>query len=685
MRLDIVIPAHNEEHRIGPMLDAYRAGCEGSDVRFFVALDRCTDGTAEIVARHAAEDPRISIHEHPKLGKGGVIMETFRRCDADLVGFVDADCATPPRELLRLAQVATRSDGAIASRRHPSAVLPVRRRPLRELTSAGFALGIRRLFGLPYGDTQCGAKVFRREVIERVLPLLSSRDFLFDVDVLVVARELGFEIEEVPTIWIDREGSRVRAVADARKMALSALRLWFHHRALPVEMVPSDPAAEAESGGVAATGDVSEPRARGEASRAEPRAGASAGGELIRGPWLGRARPDVVLITPYPPPGVRHGGRSGVASYAANLAHALACEGAEVKVIAPREPGEAAVAKDGPIEVRRAFDRGAGAMPRAAQAAAELGGRATHVQHELFLYGGPEAMPGLVYGLERLGRSGPRPVVTMHHVVAAEDVDADFVRLHRVRAPASFARFGLAALQAAIRRTAGRVIVHEPSFARTIGGADVVPHGLELVEPEPVAAARKALGLERNLTALCFGFIAPYKGLELALEAAAAAGGEVELVVAGGEHPRLADRDPYARELRERWGDVARFTGHVPEQQVRTWFSAADVALFMYPRPFAASGALALALAHGTASVLSPALAAATEAPPELIAPTDPARLGAELRRLAREPQRLTVLREAARDLARDRAWPAVARRHLEIYEEVSHAHGADDRLVRAS
>ena len=234
MRLDIVIPAHNEQHRIDRTLAAYRAGCPGDDVRFLVALDGCRDGTAGIVTRHAAVDGRVELLDFPKLGKGGVLMEAFRRCDADLVGFVDADCATPPAELLRLVAAATGHDGAIASRRHPAAVTPRTRPMSRRVASAGFAMGVRTLFRLPYLDTQCGAKVLTRGALARVVPLLSSRDFLFDVDLLLVADRLGFDVVEVPTIWVDRDGSRLNAARDARRMAASALRLWLHHRVLPV-------------------------------------------------------------------------------------------------------------------------------------------------------------------------------------------------------------------------------------------------------------------------------------------------------------------------------------------------------------------------------------------------------------------------------------------------------------------
>lgn len=245
MRLDIVIPAHNEQHRIGPTLDAYRARCPEPETRLVVALDRCTDDTAAVVGAHAAHDSRVGVVPFPKLGKGGVLMETLRRSDAELVGFVDADGATPPSEFRRLVDVAAAPtrDGAIASRRHPASVLPGERGLARRITSAGFAFGARRLFGLPFRDTQCGAKVLRRRVVDACLPYMSSRDFLFDVDLLFVATRLGFDVEEVPTVWIDRDGSKLHAGRDSRRMAASAMRLWLHHRVMPVPEDAATPSA----------------------------------------------------------------------------------------------------------------------------------------------------------------------------------------------------------------------------------------------------------------------------------------------------------------------------------------------------------------------------------------------------------------------------------------------------------
>lgn len=241
MSLDVVIPAHNEEGRIGRTLDLYRHEDLGAPARFVAALDGCSDQTAAVVRDHAMSDPRVQLLELPKLGKGGALMEAFRTCTAEMVAFVDADAATPPTELRRLVDaVADGADVAIASRRHPAAVTPCTRPRSRRLTSAGFAFGIRRLFGLRFRDTQCGAKVIRRTALQHMLPLLSSRDFLIDVDLLVTAQSLGLDVVELPTIWLDQGGSQLRPAADARRMALSALRLWVHHRTLPIEARPDD-------------------------------------------------------------------------------------------------------------------------------------------------------------------------------------------------------------------------------------------------------------------------------------------------------------------------------------------------------------------------------------------------------------------------------------------------------------
>jgi glycosyltransferase involved in cell wall biosynthesis len=399
--------------------------------------------------------------------------------------------------------------------------------------------------------------------------------------------------------------------------------------------------------------------------------------------------PDICLISPYPPRGERHGGHSGVASYTANLAHALSDAGAGVVVVAPRADGEPERTADGPVTVLRRFAIGGpGALPAAALAATQTGAPAVHLQHETFLYGGPAAVAGLAPALAGL-RARRGTVVTMHHVVDPRDVDAAFVRLHRVSAPVPVARAGLAAVRGAIARLADAVVVHEPGFQGVVGGSRVVPHGVEpsaLAAADRTAAWRERWGLQDGrLVVLCFGFLAPYKGLEAILEAGALAADAVHVVVAGGEHPRMEGPGGYADELRCRHGAHATFTGRVDDADVAACFAAADVAAFNYPRPVSSSGALALALAHRTPILVSPQLAGSAGVPAALVAPADPVALAARLRHLAHDRPARDALREVARQLLDGRTWPAVARTHLDLYEEVAHAERTPRRRLRAA
>jgi glycosyltransferase involved in cell wall biosynthesis len=389
--------------------------------------------------------------------------------------------------------------------------------------------------------------------------------------------------------------------------------------------------------------------------------------------------PDVALISPYPREG-RHAGSSGVASYAANLRDALEAHGARVGVIVPGPADE--MDDDQGLRWLRA---GPDFLPRAARAAARSGADVVHLQHEFFLYGGPAALPGLAAALAYLRMSGRGPIVTMHHGVEPATIDAEFMRLHRVRAPARVGRLGLGTVQAAVRRLARRVIVHEPLFAQWIGGAAVVPHGIEIVDaPSPAPAeARRMLGLDERPLALCLGFVAPYKGLEVALDAARGTE-RFQLVVAGADHPRLRD-DDYGARLRESYDGVAAFPGHIPDADLPLWLAAADVMLFLYPHVFSSSGVLALALAHGRPVLMSPALGAAAGAPADVIVELDPRAVAGAIDETVHEPGRREAVMSGSRGLAAGRAWPDVARRHLRIYEEVAHADGTDRRLVRAA
>jgi dolichol-phosphate mannosyltransferase len=204
----IVIPAYNEEHRISPLFDAI----DQFDGELIVVCDG-TDGTAGIVDRIAAQRKDLTIRclrfDH-RLGKGGGVMEGLRAAVSPCVGYFDADGSTSIDEMKRLFLTLSSADGAIGSRWIPGANLRVRQSVMRQMESRAFNLLIRILFGLNYHDTQCGAKVFKKSAIDAIMPMMVSRGFEFDVELLWRLRRAGFTVDEIPIEWQNKGDSHVR-------------------------------------------------------------------------------------------------------------------------------------------------------------------------------------------------------------------------------------------------------------------------------------------------------------------------------------------------------------------------------------------------------------------------------------------------------------------------------------------
>ncbi len=220
----IVVPAYNEERRIGGLLDEL----DGFAGPVIVVADG-TDRTVAMVEAHAQEHPelRLSCLSFPRrLGKGGGILAGFRAAGTPFVGFMDADGSTSPSEMVRLFSYLEEADGAIASRWCPGAVVPVRQGLVRRLQSRAFNILIRLLFDLPYADTQCGAKVFRSAAIRPVLDEMLLSGFEFDVELLWRLRRCGGRVVEVPSVWCDRGESKVGG-GDSMRMLRNLVSLRF--------------------------------------------------------------------------------------------------------------------------------------------------------------------------------------------------------------------------------------------------------------------------------------------------------------------------------------------------------------------------------------------------------------------------------------------------------------------------
>ena len=227
-RYSIIIPAHNEEHRIHAMLGSYVE--HFPDAEILVVLNGCTDDTKRIVEEMQAEAENLSIVDiEEAVGKGGAVRVGLMLARAPIAGYVDADGATPPAELRRIFEELGEFDGVIASRWAKDSVVEVAQPWARRVTSRTFNLLVRLMFGLPFSDTQCGAKAFRTDVIRDVLPIVETSNFAFDVDFLLALKQKGARVREIPTVWKDIEGSRLSIGSSSAKMFAAMLRLRIRH------------------------------------------------------------------------------------------------------------------------------------------------------------------------------------------------------------------------------------------------------------------------------------------------------------------------------------------------------------------------------------------------------------------------------------------------------------------------
>jgi len=207
-RHSLVIPAYNEEARITPLLESIRE----FDGELIIVCDG-TDRTAEIVKTISARRTDLIIRcleFNHRLGKGGGVRAGLAAARASLVGYFDADGSTTLGEMLRLFSSLDTADGAIGSRWVPGSNLTVRQGWMRRVESRGFNLIMRILYGLPYHDTQCGAKVFTKAAVDAVLSSMVSNGFEFDVELLWRLRSAGYTIVEVPIEWQNKGDSRVK-------------------------------------------------------------------------------------------------------------------------------------------------------------------------------------------------------------------------------------------------------------------------------------------------------------------------------------------------------------------------------------------------------------------------------------------------------------------------------------------
>ncbi len=233
-KVSIIIPAYNEEKRIKETLEQnlkfFKELKKNKilDFEIIVAVNGSKDKTIDIVKYFAKKNKELKYLNLKRGAKGYAVIEGFKealKSDSSLIGFKDADMATKPEAYYELIKNIGNADGIIASRYLRGAIINPKPTLERIFASRIFNFMIRIILGLKFNDTQCGAKLFKRNVLEKTIPKLTFSQLAFDVDILYNMKKLGFKIKEIPTTWSDEEYSKVNFSKAGPWMALAIIRL----------------------------------------------------------------------------------------------------------------------------------------------------------------------------------------------------------------------------------------------------------------------------------------------------------------------------------------------------------------------------------------------------------------------------------------------------------------------------
>jgi dolichyl-phosphate beta-glucosyltransferase len=231
--LSVVIPAYNEQARLGPTLDRVIAYLD--EVRpgyeLIVADDGSKDDTRGVAEARAAQGHPVRVVAlGQNRGKGAAVRAGMLAAKGERILFSDADLATPIEELVKLeAELDRGADVAIASRAARGADIKVRQHPLREMMGRTFNVIVRTAVLGGIKDTQCGFKLFTRAAAQDLFSRATIDGFAFDVEILWLAHN-KYKIAEVPVVWRHIDDSKVSPGADAARMFMDVFKLRLRHR-----------------------------------------------------------------------------------------------------------------------------------------------------------------------------------------------------------------------------------------------------------------------------------------------------------------------------------------------------------------------------------------------------------------------------------------------------------------------
>jgi len=227
--LSIIVPAYNEVNRIAATLTSMRdyLGKQSYDWEIIVSADG-TDGTREAARNWDPNESRLSIiGSAQRLGKGKGVRDGILKAKHELIGFIDADYKTPIEEIVKLLPAFGEGfDMAIGSRKVGESRIEVPQPLFRRAGSAAFHAVMGTLLGLSdIKDTQCGFKFMTRSAARKIFSLQKIDGYMFDVEILRLARLLKYKIKEVGVVWRDDGDSRYSPISGTIKNARELIRI----------------------------------------------------------------------------------------------------------------------------------------------------------------------------------------------------------------------------------------------------------------------------------------------------------------------------------------------------------------------------------------------------------------------------------------------------------------------------
>lgn len=213
-KLSVIIPAYNEEHRIGKTLSAVSAFLQKQtySTEILVINDGSKDKTAQIVSEYAKKIPNlILVDNQENHGKGWVTKQGMLKATGDVRLFMDADNSTVVDEVAKMLPYFEQGYGlVVGSRRIAGSEIAVKQPWIRDFLGGVFRLIVHTLVPVGVTDSQCGFKAFTRNATEAIFPQQTIYRWAFDVEILALARRAKFKIKEVPVKWVNDSESHVK-------------------------------------------------------------------------------------------------------------------------------------------------------------------------------------------------------------------------------------------------------------------------------------------------------------------------------------------------------------------------------------------------------------------------------------------------------------------------------------------